>query len=235
MAVTGNLRDMDLTTLISVNCNEGNQAEMRIWRDDEEALVYFDEGQIVHMVLGDKEGEEVIHDILRWEDASFELNRDVPPPTRTIHVPWSNLVLEGMRLIDEATAEDDTAKVKGMIQDILGEMKEEIPGFMGAVVVDNDGVATGAVSDDPNYHPEIAATQLARLMELVTQVSEKVSLGEMENALITGASGYLLAENLGDGSLHIGVSLNQDATPGLARVIMRDYADRIWEDLSNQD
>jgi predicted regulator of Ras-like GTPase activity (Roadblock/LC7/MglB family) len=104
MAVSGDLRDMPLTTLISVNCNEYNQSRLHLWRGEQEAVVFFDEGQIAHMTLGDQQGEEVIYELLTWEEGRFELEMDVPPPARTVNTPWSNLVLDGMRLVDEDAA-----------------------------------------------------------------------------------------------------------------------------------
>lgn len=105
MAVRGNLREMPLTTLISVNCNEHNQAHLWIRRNGREAHVYFDQGQIAHVALDDEEGEEVFDDLLTWETGTFELDMDVPPPDRTVTTPWSTLVLDGMRRIDEDAAD----------------------------------------------------------------------------------------------------------------------------------
>jgi len=104
MAIRGDLKDMPLTTLISVNCNECNQSRLRLRHGGQEAVVFFDEGQIAHVTLGDQQGEEVIYELLTWEEGHFELEMDVPPPARTVSTPWSNLVLDGMRLVDEDAA-----------------------------------------------------------------------------------------------------------------------------------
>jgi len=155
MGVSGNLEDMALTTLISVNCTEGNQARLQLQRgEEEEALIYFDEGEIVHMVLGDQRGEEVIYELLTWEHGLFELEMDVPAPERTVQASWSNLLLEGMQWIDEAglldgfPQEGDGAPqqeleedIMASLQDVLMQMAEEIPGFVAADVVGLDGLS----------------------------------------------------------------------------------------------
>lgn len=105
MAVSGDLQEMELTTLISVNCNEGNQARLTLENGDEQARIYFDDGNIAHIVQGDREGEEVLHDLLTWEEGSFELVMNVPPPAHTVDAPWSHLVLSGIQRIDERNAD----------------------------------------------------------------------------------------------------------------------------------
>ncbi len=112
MAVSGDLQEMELTTLISVNCNEGNQARLTLRKEDEDACIYFDAGNIAHMVKGEQEGEEVLDDLLTWEKGAFKLEMDVPPPDHTVDAPWSHLVLSGIQRIDEQSA-DDAARDNG--------------------------------------------------------------------------------------------------------------------------
>lgn len=101
MAVKGNLKDISLSSLVSINCNEGNQACLRIERGDRQALVYFEGGNLIHASMDSIQGEEVLYEILRWEEGDFYLEQEVAPPTQSIHQPWSGILLEGMRRLDE--------------------------------------------------------------------------------------------------------------------------------------
>ena len=101
MAVQGNLIDISLSSLISINCNEMNQARLLVKHQDQEGTVFFDSGDIVHMALGSQEGEDVIFELLTWEDGTFELTKDVSAPKRSVQTNWSHLLLEGLRRIDE--------------------------------------------------------------------------------------------------------------------------------------
>jgi hypothetical protein len=104
MAVCGDLADMDVTSIISVNCNQMNQARLVIRHEGREASIFFADGNIVHMSLGSMEGEEVIHEVLNWEDGTFELERDIPAPTRSVTKSWSELLLRGMQRLDQQAA-----------------------------------------------------------------------------------------------------------------------------------
>lgn len=98
---------MRLTSLISVNCNEQNQARLSIKRQGQEAALYFEGGRIVHAVCDLREGNEVVYDLLTWDEGEFELEAAVPSPKQTVDMDWSGLILEGMRRLDESKAEPD--------------------------------------------------------------------------------------------------------------------------------
>jgi hypothetical protein len=104
VAVKGDLTDMDLTSIIAVNCNQMNQARLVIRHEDREASIFFQDGNIVHMSLESLEGEDVIYEVLGWEGGMFELERDVPSPERTVNAGWSELLLQGMQRLDERAA-----------------------------------------------------------------------------------------------------------------------------------
>lgn len=101
MAVQGNLEDISLSSLISVNCNEMNKARLLLKREDDEASVYFEEGNIVHAILNSLEGEDVLYKLLRWNEGEFTLEQGVSAPKQTVNRPWSGIVLEGMKRLDE--------------------------------------------------------------------------------------------------------------------------------------
>lgn len=108
MTVAGDLRDMDLTSIIAINCNEMNQARLVVRHEGREARIFFQDGNIVHMSLEPVEGEEVMYEVLGWKEGTFELERGVPTPKRTVNAGWSELVLQGMQRLDErGTREGD--------------------------------------------------------------------------------------------------------------------------------
>ena len=110
MAVKGNLKDIGLTSLISINCNEMNQARLSIMNQGKQAIVFFNDGNIVHAELDSQEGEDVIFELLRWEEGDFDLEQGVQAEKQTVHTPWSGILLEGMHRIDEEDASVDTKK-----------------------------------------------------------------------------------------------------------------------------
>ena len=147
-AVRGNLRDLGLASIISVNCNEHNQAQLLIRRHGRLAVIYFDNGTIVHATLDDLEGEAVIHELLSWEDGSFSLEQDVAPPKHTIETEWTGLILEGMRRIDEGTEDPGLEWEEGETQqhenvDRVARALKALDGIDGVVICSQGGELLG--------------------------------------------------------------------------------------------
>ena len=101
MALQGNLSDMQISDLIQLTCQSGATSQLIAEREDETVTLYFDDGEVVHATSDADTGEEAVYDLLTWETGTFKVNQEVPPPTKTIDVPWSALIMEGMRRWDE--------------------------------------------------------------------------------------------------------------------------------------
>ena len=65
------------------------------------AGVFFDRGEVVHAYCPPKEGITAIHQLLRWQEGRFAFLKGATHPARTIDVDLQNLLLEGLRQIDE--------------------------------------------------------------------------------------------------------------------------------------
>ncbi len=251
MAIQGDLKDMDLTALISVNCNEGNQARLRVQHESEEAFVFFDGGQIVHMELGDQIGESVIDELLTWEDGSFELDMQVPPPAHTVHTSWSNLVLDGMRRIDEnAAAKQEQSNEQSLenwlddidlaqheevnemakLNDLLQEMAQEIPGLISTDVVGMDGLSIAHYATSPEFDAEAASAQFALVMKLVQKTIGQLKAGTVEDNLVTTNHAYVITRFLGNGTYYLSIAVNKEtASLGNVRLVSRQYANLLWD------
>lgn len=121
--------------------------------------VHIENGEIVHAVHGDHEGEEALAEILQADSGSMETS-PLKSDERSIHKPFSSLLLELVRRSDEAAwhqqhaPDDDTELVFDLREDEPPEHKEmsrmgKIDESCKAVVDKVDGgVACGVVDLD---------------------------------------------------------------------------------------
>ncbi len=65
------------------------------------AGVYFRDGEVIHAYCPPKEGVPAIYQLLKWREGRFAFLKDMIPAHRTIHADLQNLLLEGLRQIDE--------------------------------------------------------------------------------------------------------------------------------------
>ncbi len=65
------------------------------------AGVFFDRGEVVHAYCPPREGVPAIHQLLRWEEGRFAFLKGATHRERTIDIDLHNLLLDGLRQIDE--------------------------------------------------------------------------------------------------------------------------------------
>lgn len=110
MPIEGDLREIDLTSVIQVICTERRRAGLVVRRRGEEGVIFFDDGEIVHATLGPLEGEEAVFQLLAWKDGSFRMTDRVLSPSRTVRRGWNHLLLEGLSKIDEEHRDEPAAR-----------------------------------------------------------------------------------------------------------------------------
>ncbi|MCA9920877.1 MAG: roadblock/LC7 domain-containing protein [Anaerolineales bacterium] len=118
------------------------------------------------------------------------------------------------------------AKLDDILQTVRAELGAE---FISANVVGMDGLPIATLSADSNYDDSVAAARFAMVMKLASKVSGKIEMGDVEDTLTTTENSLLLTRFLGDGSYYWGMFVTEDATLGMVRMIMNEYADYLWD------
>lgn len=101
VAIEGNLRDLSLPSLVQVICLERHKAALFLERNDEQGVIYFDDGEITHASAGTLAGEEAFFQLVSWNYGDFQVRECTTIPRRTVSAPLGHLLMEGMRRIDE--------------------------------------------------------------------------------------------------------------------------------------
>lgn len=68
------------------------------------AGVYFSAGEVVHAYCPPRVGVPAFHHLLTWESGRFAFLKNAAPAQRTIHDDLQNLLLDGLRRLDEYRA-----------------------------------------------------------------------------------------------------------------------------------
>lgn len=101
MALSGQLSDLSLAELIEFFCNQRKTGRLKVAYDRAPGYFYFDRGDLVDAKLGSLNGIEAIYYALTLANASFKFSPAFEPTKRTIHQPWTQVTLEGLRRLDE--------------------------------------------------------------------------------------------------------------------------------------
>ena len=104
MALTGHLSDLSLSELIEFFCNQRKSGRLKVLYPQGAGFFYLQAGSVVDARIGVLHGIDAVYYALTLPNAEFEFSVDVEASSRTINQPWTQVVLEGLRRLDENIA-----------------------------------------------------------------------------------------------------------------------------------
>jgi len=144
MALTGHLSDLSLSELIEFFCNQRKTGLLKVLYPQGPGHFYLQQGSVVDARVGVLRGIDAVYFALTLPNAKFEFSGSVETAERTINQPWTQVVLEGLRRLDEgiapasAFAVDDTPDATSEYQDdderSFTELKNlRVPSFLSLI------------------------------------------------------------------------------------------------------
>ena len=154
-----------MTDVIQIKALSGINSALRVKDGDRQGILYFENGQIVHAICDDIEGEEAFYQIMEFNGGLLDSINVTNLPAQTIAVPVEALLMEGVRRMDEkralaevaesaanedsvaVTEEDNANKEDDMaeLKDVLTEFTN-IPGVNTACLVGRDGFLLDSIA-----------------------------------------------------------------------------------------
>ncbi|MGI8732482.1 MAG: DUF4388 domain-containing protein [Pyrinomonadaceae bacterium] len=107
MALTGHLSDLSLSELIEFFCNQRKSGRLRVLYPQGSGYFYLQAGSVVDARIGTLRGIDAVYYALTLANAKFEFSGSAEAPDRTINQPWTQVVLEGLRRLDEGITPAD--------------------------------------------------------------------------------------------------------------------------------
>lgn len=144
MALVGDLKDLALVDIIQINCVGRNTARLTVNYPTGEGVFFFQDGEVVDARLGNLVGIDAVYKALGMEEGSFRIDAGVTSPTRTIFEQWASILMEGMRLIDEAR-HTGSAVSQTQYQALVNDLVK-VRGIEGALVATSDGALQASVN-----------------------------------------------------------------------------------------
>ena len=192
-ALEGNLKMMSLASIVQINCEERNQAQLRLNYQGQTGVIYFRDGEMIHAEANGKTGEEAVYELLSWEDGAFQVQMGAQPSLRTITMPWSGVILEGMRRIDESTAgwSSDWDEELGFEEQPDHQVQERIAkailstsGVSSALIIAPDGTELAQEnSSDPDRELQLGLA----LSDTAEHIGGFLEGGSLSRVVLTGS------------------------------------------------
>jgi hypothetical protein len=157
MSLTGHLSDLSLSELIEFFCNQRKTGQLKVLYPQGPGHFYLQTGSVVDARIGLLRGIDAVYYALTLPNAKFEFGGDAEPTERTINQPWTQVVLEGLRRLDEGivppaafppdyqeqSAESDSPQPAGSVDELE---KMRVPSFLSLMGSDSAGKRKFAIA-----------------------------------------------------------------------------------------
>jgi hypothetical protein len=234
MALSGTLADIGIVELVQFPSNGRKTGELIIAGIDDEARLYYADGALVHVVVGDESGMEGLVEVVSWTTGEFEFRMGVENDSRTIELDLHRVLMLALKTRDErAEAErkqggkDPDSPVDALPPkaiDILTEIVGANDAISGAYVISDNGTILAQGSDDFDIEAEDLQVLLNQLAGLYGNYN-RANLGKV---FLDDEEGILHGARLA--SSHIAVlSAKKGASMGVVSMLMNKLVSGMLE------
>ncbi len=209
MPLTGTLKDLSLASLVQVQCSEQAHAQLTLTRNGHTGTLVFANGELVAASADDKLGEQAVYELLTWDDGNFRVDHDSTSVTRNVQLPWSAILLEGLRLADEARAARDQ-----QLEQDLRQLRGK-PGLRSALIVDPAG---NLRADAKEQNAPQDAALVAFIANHAETIGEMLELGVWLGLAASHPSEKIVVEKMPGN--YLGLWLEPRATPEQIKILL---------------
>ncbi len=161
MALTGHLSDLSLSELIEFFCNQRKSGQLKVLYPQGPGYFYLHTGSVVDARIGVLRGIDAVYYALTLPNAKFEFGGSPESTERTINQPWTQVVLEGLRRLDEGVVpasafpadyqdENQSLDTAGQESSVADLERLRVPAFLSFIGTESMGkrkfVIAGAVA-----------------------------------------------------------------------------------------
>jgi response regulator RpfG family c-di-GMP phosphodiesterase len=103
--ITGDLENLCLTDIVQTLVVGLKTARVTLTSGKRQGQIWFENGAARHAEIGELKGEPAFYDLIGWSAGEFVIEHGVRTREHTLHRDAMFLVMEGLRLLDEASTD----------------------------------------------------------------------------------------------------------------------------------
>ncbi len=181
----GTVSGVGLTDIIQIKSLSKVTSALRVKEGEHQGVIYFDEGQIIHAICDDLEGEEAFYKILEFKGGVLDSMNVSDFPSQTINQPIEAMLIEGSRRCDELNA---TLNGEGQAKEFdITELDsaELFSSTENSTASGNDETVDSADAEENTNEED----DMAELKDVLTEFT---NIPGVNTACLVGRDGFLL-------------------------------------------
>jgi hypothetical protein len=232
MAIEGNLQDMSLVDIIQLRCRDSESSAVLLTRGNQEGAIYFADGQVLHAIHGNDQGEEAFYRLLQWQDAHFVIKKGVESMDQSIHIPWRPLLVQTLQRIDEERSDTVDEHSDMADEGPLRELADRLDHVVAIFALDDDGVAVATLVESEAFDRQAALASLSDTFKRIVGTLSTMNAGAFEETITITSRYRFITRPVGDNRHCVQVVLDGNGNIGAARMHLAAYLATRGEGLS---
>jgi len=238
---------IDLVTVMQVINLERKTSALQIDVDGKKGMIYFVDGEVVHAIYNDLEGEEAILKLIALSNDSTSISvkkiRNKVP--RTIQLPFVKQMMSIMQTIDELRRDEEILQPKGQVIETQVVEKQEnrdlITAELGKLLSLNGCAGAGIFSPEGEMlmgTPEFKVIPFDRsggniqdMLSDARSLSARVGYGQVQMVEVHTEAGIILVTCSSRDDhrkyFYTVLALNTESSLALARIKLKKVADAL--------
>lgn len=224
MALSGTLADIGIVELVQFPSNGRKTGELIIAGTEDEARLYYNEGALVHLTVGDATGIDGLVEVVSWATGEFEFRMGVESEICSIELDLHRALMLALKTRDErAEAERKRSSVPtstgANILEKANELLERIvsssDAISGAYLLAEDGEILAQNGNRGTADDE----SLIEEMKQIASIFESYTRSPLEKLFLDDSNGITHAARVGSNRIVVITSPN-DVPMGVVSMTM---------------
>lgn len=217
MALIGNLKELNLVSLIQLNCMEKKTAKLTFNYRGKIGVIYFENGEIPHAQFDNFTGPDAIFRAIHLSEGEFKIEDGIRTNIKTNETRWSELILEGLRIYDESQVGQDQAHA------VLVKNLMQIDGVLAAIILLKDGTPMAHSSfEEVDLYSAILALTTSKLQN----VGKTSGIGYLHHVIVSFSDKTLMVYDRDPNiiGVFLGPQANLKNAEGLIQKELQNFA-----------
>jgi predicted regulator of Ras-like GTPase activity (Roadblock/LC7/MglB family)/DNA-binding response OmpR family regulator len=178
----GTVDGIELMDIVQFNGLSRATAALKVTTTDNEGMIFFKNGEVVHAMCDNESGERAFFTILRFHGGTLQNIRGVEPPTVSISKNLESLLFE-------VALKSDEEKEKGDMTSVLEDLDNDI---LESVTPVSDKIPTAAADKTGKTTIESTSTEDTDMTKIQKILAEFTNIEGVHTACLVGRDGFLL-------------------------------------------
>ena len=190
----GTLDGIDLIDIVQFNGLSKATSALKVTTADQEGMIFFKKGEVVHAMCDNTSGEKAFFKILKFQGGTLQNIRGVEPPVVSIQKNLESLLFESAVRNDEEISknESDSPELQSSFLDIFarGEQEPEEETSDNEQMIDNNSGSEMKLNrtetEELNTSEDMEMTDIKKIL------AEFINIDGVHTACLVGRDGFLL-------------------------------------------